>query len=136
MEAVKYIWLYLGTTLAFFAIDMVWLGVVAKDFYRDALKPLLLQDFNKAAAFVFYSLFIVGILIFAVLPALKSGDVGRAALYGAMFGFFCYATYDLTNLATLKDWPIKIVVVDMIWGTVLTAAVASAGYGIGRWLGF
>lgn len=129
-----YLKLYLLTVPVFFLIDLLWLGVVARGFYRSNLGHVLSPEVNWAAAILFYLMYIVGILIFAVVPALNSNSLSRAALWGALFGFFTYATYDLTNLATLKDWPIKVVVVDVLWGTVLCLAVASASYLIGAWL--
>lgn len=86
---------------------------------------------NWTAAIVFYLLFIVGILVFAVLPALDAGSLMKAVLLGAFFGFIAYATYDLTNLATTKDWPLTVTLVDMAWGAVLSASVAAASYLIG-----
>ena len=130
----KLIPLYLGTAITFFIVDMLWLGLIAKKLYRDNLKSLLAEDFNRIAAFSFYALFIVGILIFAVLPALKDGNFSKALIFGALFGFFTYATYDLTNLSTLKNWPLNLTFIDIAWGTFLTATVASAGYFIGRLL--
>ena len=130
----KIIYLYLLTVPVFFAIDMLWLGLVAKGFYRAQLGALLRPEVNWAAALVFYLLYILGILIFATLPALEKGAIRQALIMGALFGFFAYATYDLTNLATLKDWPLMVVVVDIIWGVVLTAAVAGASFFIGRWI--
>lgn len=130
----KLIYLYLLTLPVFFGIDMLWIGVLAKDFYRNNLGHLFRENINWAAALIFYFLYIIGILIFATLPALEKQSLGRAVLLGALFGFFSYATYDLTNFATLKDWPLKVTVVDMIWGMVLTASVAAASYLIGRWL--
>jgi uncharacterized membrane protein len=127
--------LYLLTVPVFFAIDLLWLGVLARGFYRDNLAHLLSPVVNWPAAVVFYLFFIAGILYFAVLPALAEGSVQRALLNGALFGFFTYMTYDLTNLATLPSWPVKVVVVDILWGTVLCAAVAVSGFYIGRWLG-
>ncbi|MCA9743307.1 MAG: DUF2177 family protein [Deferribacteres bacterium] len=129
-----YLKLYLLTVPVFFLIDLLWLGVVARGFYRSNLGHVLSPEVNWAAAILFYLMYIVGILIFAVVPALNSNSLSKAALWGALFGFFTYATYDLTNLATLKDWPIKVVVVDVLWGTVLCLAVASASYLIGAWL--
>lgn len=117
------------------AIDFVWLNVVAKNLYRESLKPLLAVDFNKLAAVVFYLIFIFGVLYFAVYPALRDGDLTKAVIAGVIFGFVAYATYDLTNLATLKQWPLKITVIDMVWGAVLSGSVAAIGYGLGRWLG-
>lgn len=130
----KLVYLYLLTLPVFFAIDMLWIGVLAKNFYRNSLGHLFREDINWAAALIFYFLYIIGILIFATLPALEIQSLDRAVLLGALFGFFAYATYDLTNFATLKGWPLKVAVVDMIWGMVLTASVAAASYLIGRWI--
>jgi len=130
-----YLKLYLLTIPVFFAIDLLWLGLVARDFYQKSLAHLLSPDVNWPAAFFFYGLYIVGILLFAVKPALDGQALSKAIIWGGLFGFFTYATYDLTNLATLRDWPLKVVVVDVIWGTVLCASVAAASYMIGRWLG-
>lgn len=126
---------YLLTTLVFFAIDIVWLGLIAKGIYAKYLAGFLAPQVNWAAAIVFYLLFIIGIFIFAIVPAVEKGSLQTAILYGALFGFFTYATYDLTNLATLKDWPLPIVFIDIAWGVVLTAAVSTAGYLITRWVG-
>lgn len=126
--------LYILTVPVFFAIDIVWLGFVARGFYQKHLGHILGPKVNWAAAMIFYMIFIVGILIFAVLPGLEKNSVGKAAIWGALFGFFTYATYDLTNLATLKDWPSIVVAVDILWGMGLCAAVASISFLIGRWL--
>lgn len=125
---------YLLTAVVFFAIDMVWLGFVAKGLYNKYLGSFLAEQVNWTAAIIFYLLFIVGIFIFAIMPAVEKDSLMKAILLGALFGFFTYATYDLTNLATLKDWPIKIVFVDIIWGAVLTASVSASGYAIMKWL--
>ncbi len=125
---------YLLTAVVFFAIDLLWLGVIAKNLYNKLLGHLLADDVNWTAAFIFYFLFIAGILIFAILPAVEKESLSHAVLYGVLFGFFTYATYDLTNLATLKDWPVKVVIIDILWGMVLTGTVATAGYYILRWL--
>lgn len=130
-----YLKLYLLTIPIFFAIDLLWLGIIAKDLYQKNLAHLLSPTVNWPAAFLFYLTYIVGIIIFAVRPALLAQSFIKAAVWGALFGFFTYATYDLTNLATLKDWPLKIVVVDIAWGTLLCTLVASGSYLIGRWLG-
>jgi uncharacterized membrane protein len=130
MNTGKLILAYLLTAVVFFAIDLTWLGWVAKDLYRKHLGGFLSDQVNWSAAFIFYALFIIGIFIFAILPAAEKNSLGHAVLYGALFGFFTYATYDLTNLATLKNWPLKIVFIDIIWGSVLTGSVAAAGYWI------
>ncbi len=135
MPLAKLLLLYGLTTIVFFAIDLIWLGLIAKNLYQKYLGHLL-GDVNWVAAIIFYLLFIIGILIFAVLPALEKESFRHALIYGAMFGFFTYATYDLTNLATLKDWPLPVVFIDIAWGIVLTGSVAAAGYWIGRWIGF
>jgi uncharacterized membrane protein len=130
----KVIYLYFLTIPVFFGIDMIWLGFVAKGFYRNNLGHLLRSDVNWTAALVFYLLYIGGILIFATMPALEKNSLYQAVALGGLFGFFAYATYDLTNMATLKDWPLNVVIVDIIWGIVLTASVAAASFLIGRWL--
>ena len=95
---------------------------------------LLAEQVNWTAAGIFYLLFIVGIFVFAIMPAVEKESFRHALIYGALFGFFTYATYDLTNLATLKDWPLKIVLIDILWGAVLTASVSISGFFIMRWL--
>jgi uncharacterized membrane protein len=127
----RYLLPYLATTLAFIVIDLIWLGVVAKQFYRRELGSLMLEKINVPVALVFYLLYPVGLTIFAVVPALNGGGVSHGLLLGALFGFFAYATYDLTNLATLKNWSAKLSLVDMAWGAVLSAVCAV----IGVWAG-
>jgi uncharacterized membrane protein len=126
--------LYLITLAVFFLIDMVWLGVVAKTFYRKHLGYLMAPKIVWPAAILFYLLFIAGLLVFAVRPALAAGAPSRALLLGAFLGLVSYATYDLTNLATFKDWPAVVTVVDLVWGTVLGGTVswlsALAGRGL------
>ncbi len=134
MSIPKLIISYLLTTLVFFAIDMVWLGLIAKNLYRKYLGSFLSDTVNWTAAIIFYLLFIVGIFYFAILPAIEKNSLAKALLSGALFGFFTYATYDLTNLATLKNWPLPIVFIDMAWGAVLTALVSTAGYYIVKWV--
>lgn len=124
---------YLLTTLVFFGIDMLWLGVIAKNYYRRELAAFLSPEVNWAAAIIFYLLFIVGIFYFCIIPATEKNSLQHAIISGALFGFFTYATYDLTNLATLKNWPLNIVFVDIIWGMVLTGLVSTAGFYILRY---
>jgi uncharacterized membrane protein len=123
---------YAVSTVAFFAIDMFWLGVVARGFYRRHLGGLLAEQVNWAAAIAFYLLYIAGIVFFVTLPAARTGSLVRALATGTFFGLVAYATYDLTNLATLKGWPVTVTVVDICWGMVLTASVAAAGYAVAR----
>lgn len=135
MDALFYLKLYALTVPVFFIVDLIWLGVIAKGFYQENLSYILSPQVNWPAAIVFYLLYIGGILIFAVIPAVAKNSWQHATLYGALFGFFTYMTYELTNLALLKDWPLNIVVVDIMWGVVLCTTVATIGYFIGRWLG-
>ena len=126
--------LYLLTIPVFFAIDMIWLGYVARSFYKEQLHALLSPQVNWTAALIFYTIYIGGILFFAVRPGLEAGSLARTCLLGGLFGFITYATYDLTNLATLRDWPVLVTVVDIGWGTVLCTLVSGAAYLIGTWL--
>ena len=135
MDALIYMKLYLLTVPVFFAIDLLWLGLIAKGLYQRNLAHLLSPQVNWGAAIVFYLIYIAGIILFAVRPGLGQQSLAKAAIWGALFGFFTYATYDLTNLATLREWPVKIVVVDVAWGTLLCTLVASTSYLMGRWLG-
>jgi uncharacterized membrane protein len=128
MSITKLIIPYFLTFAVFFIIDMAWLGFVAKDLYRKHLSNFLTDNVNWVAAFVFYFLFVIGVFIFAIVPSVEKNSLSSAIMLGALFGFFTYATYDLTNLATLKDWPITIVFIDIIWGTVLTGIVSTAGF--------
>ena len=127
--------LYLIALPVFFAIDMVWLGLVAKGFYRRQIGSLMRSPVNWVAAIVFYLLFILGLVVFVVAPAMDHESWVRALLYGALFGFIAYATYDLTNLATLRNWPLLVTVVDLVWGAALAASVSVITYAIGTSLG-
>jgi uncharacterized membrane protein len=124
--------LYLMTLVVFFLIDMVWLGAVAKGFYRRHLGAFLSPKVNWPAAILFYLLFIGGLLVFAVGPALQRGAPLHALGLGAFLGLVSYATYDLSNLATLKDWPVIVTVVDLVWGTVLGGSVSFLAALLGR----
>ena len=119
---------YLITLLIFFAIDLVWLAVIAKNFYRQHIGHLMSADVNWPAALLFYTVYIGGIVFFAIKPAFEDGSASRALAYGAFFGFIAYATYDLTNQATMKNWPVLVTVIDLAWGTVLTGTVAFLSY--------
>jgi uncharacterized membrane protein len=124
----KYLLIYAVATVIFFGMDMVWLGLVAKNFYRQKLGFIFTGDVNWPAAVIFYLLYIGGILYFAVFPGLKDGNWVIAIFNGALFGLMCYATYDLTNMATIKQWPVVVVIVDSIWGIVLTGTVSALTY--------
>ena len=117
---------YLAVFLTMFIIDMLWLGVIAKSMYANAMGGLLSPNPNLWAAGAFYLIFPVGLVIFAVLPQAES-PLWKAALMGALFGFFAYATYDLTNLAVIKNWPLGLSLLDMTWGSLLSGLSAGAG---------
>jgi uncharacterized membrane protein len=126
--------LYFAVLIAFFAIDMVWLGVAARTLYRKYLGFIMAPSPIWLAAVIFYFLFIVGILVFVLLPGLEANSLKLTLTRAALYGLITYATYDLTNLATLKDWPLTITVIDMAWGTILSMAVSWIGYLAGQWL--
>lgn len=123
-----FIKLFLIALPVFFVIDMIWLVLVARDFYQKQIGFLMRPDVNWIAAIIFYLLFISGLVVFVITPAVEKGSWTHALLYGALFGLITYATYDLTNLATLKDWPVLVTIADLIWGSVLAASVSVLTY--------
>jgi len=123
-----FIKLFLIALPVFFVIDMVWLVLVAKKFYQEQIGFLMKPDINWFAAIIFYFLFIAGLVVFVISPAVLKNSWVHALLFGALFGLITYATYDLTNLATLKDWPLLVTVVDLIWGTVLASSISVITY--------
>ncbi|MGB0203058.1 MAG: DUF2177 family protein [Acholeplasmataceae bacterium] len=118
----------------FFIIDILWLGLFAKNMYQSQIGFILAKKPNWYAAFIFYILYIVFLMIFAIMPALQKSSFNDAMLYGALYGFITYATYDLTNLATLKNWPLKVTLIDITWGTLLGFSVSTLTYLIGSLL--
>ena len=118
---------YLAALVTFVAADMVWLGTMAPRFYRPTLGDIAISGVNLPPAILFYAIYPVGLLIFAISPALKSDSLITAAVYGALFGFFTYATYDLTNHATLRNWTLPLTLVDVAWGTILAAFTSIVG---------
>lgn len=125
---------YCATGLAFLGLDAIWLSLAASRLYRPKLGHLLLDGFKPAPAAAFYLIYIAGILIFAIAPALAAGRWGTATTRGMMLGFLAYATYDLTNQATLRGWPMAVTIADLCWGTALTGAAATAGFIAARWM--
>lgn len=119
----------------FFIIDILWIGFIAKDFYQKQIGFLMKSDINWTAAIIFYLLFIVGLVLFVITPAIEKNSWAHALLFGALFGLITYATYDLTNLATLKDWPILVTIVDLIWGATLAASVSTLTFFIANKIG-
>ena len=119
---------YLFTLVILLVLDALWLGVIAPSFYQAQIGFLMAASPNWGAAGVFYVLFVAGLVVFVISPGLEAGAPSRAVWRGALFGLIAYATYDLTNLATLRDWPVLVTVIDLIWGMVLTGGVAAASY--------
>jgi uncharacterized membrane protein len=127
--------LYFIALPVFLAIDMLWLGIVAKNFYAKQIGTLMKSNVNWVAAIVFYLIFIIGLIVFVIAPAVEKKSWMQALVMGMLFGFVCYATYDLTNLAVAKDWPILVTIVDMIWGAVLAGSVSIITYFIANKIG-
>lgn len=121
---------YVTTFLIFLLIDMIWLGLVAKNIYSKYLGYLMAPNINWAAALIFYALFVAGIIFFVINPAIAKNSLQFALLAGAFFGLITYATYDLTNLATVKDWPLTITIIDLLWGTTLGGATSAISFTI------
>ena len=129
----RWVWAYVAAVLVLAALDAAWLGFVATDFYRVQIGHLMAPAPRLGVAAAFYLLYLGGVLLFAVKPALDAQSAGRALALGAAFGFFAYMTYDLTNLATLRDWPVLVAVVDIAWGMFVSAASAWAAYRAAVW---
>lgn len=127
----KYLYLYILTFVVFLVIDFIWLNFVAKNLYATKIGHLMAQNPKLVPALIFYLIYIVGVIIFAVLPGYESKNIWGTILLGALFGLLSYSTYDLTNLSTLKDWPLSVTIIDIIWGTSVTAVTSLAGYYIG-----
>jgi len=130
-----FIKLYFITLPVFFGIDIIWLTIISKNFYAKQLGYLMSKNPNLLAALIFYLLFIAGLVFFVISPALEKREWVSALLMGAFFGLVTYATYDLTNLATVKDWPLIITIVDLVWGMTLSATVSVITYFIAQKLG-
>lgn len=127
----KYVYLYLIVFGIFLIIDLIWLNLIAKNLYQKEIGNLLLKNPNILPAFLFYALFIVALLILVLIPGIQSYTLLKTILFGAVFGFITYATYDLTNLATLDGWSIKMTIIDLIWGASVTTLITFLGYIIG-----
>lgn len=129
----KYVATYAGAAMVMVALDMVWLGLVAKPLYQQGIGHLMAERPDITVAVLFYLLYAVGVVIFAVSPQRGGSDWSETLAMGALFGLFAYATYDLTNLATLRDWPVRLSLIDIGWGTVVTAAAAAGGKAAMDW---
>lgn len=125
---------YLLTFAVFLIVDMIWLGLIAKNIYQKFLGSFLADKVNWTAAIIFYVIYVAGVSFFVIYPAVNKGSVLNAVFAGALLGILTYSTYDLTNLATLENWPIPIVIIDIIWGAVLTSIVSLSGFYIVKWI--
>lgn len=123
----KFFAAYAATITVMLVLDVLWIGVVAKPLYQQGIGHLMAEQPRLGVAVAFYLMYAVGLVVFAVNHGGSAGDWKSAMLYGALFGFFCYATYDLTNLATLRNWPASLALIDIAWGTSVSAVCAGAG---------
>ena len=129
----KYFLLYLAFLVALVSIDLVWLLGIAKNVYRDEMGSLMALEPKLLAGLAFYVLYALGACIFVVIPALSKQSLSHALIYGALFGFFCYMTYDLTNLAVIRDFPTRLALIDVAWGSLVTAGVSGLIFKLGEW---
>ena len=127
-----HITLYLIALAIFLPIDLLWIGFVARDFYRDGMGALMSDRPRMDIGLLFYALFLVGLVLFGMRAGIAANDWKPALIYGALFGFFCYATYDLTNLSVLKDFPAKLALVDLAWGTIISGITSALAVLIGK----
>jgi uncharacterized membrane protein len=124
---------YIASLIVFGILDAIWLTTMASRLYRPALGEILLDNLRIAPAVLFYFLYPIGLVVFAAMPAVRSGSAGTALAYGALFGLLAYATYDLTNYATLRNWTLQITVIDLVYGTVVAALTSVSAYYAARW---
>jgi len=129
----RYLLAWAATFIAMIAIDLLWLGVIAKGLYQQGMGNLMAPQPRLAVAALFYLMYPVGLVIFAVLPGMAADSLARAAMLGALFGLFAYGTYDLTNLAAVRGWPVGLSLIDMAWGTFVSGVSATAGLAALRW---
>lgn len=127
----KYFAVYFSFLLSLVIIDLIWLLGIAKNLYRDDMGSLMASEPKLLAGLAFYLLYAVGASIFVILPAISKQSLVYALQYGALFGFFCYMTYDLTNLAVIRDFPMRLAFVDIAWGSAVTALSAVIAYWVG-----
>ncbi|APV44791.1 putative membrane protein [Dehalogenimonas formicexedens] len=132
MSFFKLALVYVITLIVFLGIDALWLGVISKNFYRTHLGGLLRDSFNMAPAILFYLLYVIGLMVFVIVPAVNNSSIAQAVGLGILFGLVAYATYDLSNFATLKNWPLTIVVSDLGWGMFISGIVSVVGYLVGN----
>jgi len=128
----KYLTAYVCTAFIHLPVDLLWIGYLGRNIYRDGMGPILVDRINVPAGVAFYVIYAIALVIFAVVPALNSGSWRTALIWGGVFGFFAYATYDFTNLATLTHFPFKMAMIDLAWGTFVSALSATGGFFLAR----
>lgn len=128
----KYLGIYLAFLTSLIVIDMIWLLGIAKTLYRNEMGDLMASEPKLAAGLAFYILYSIGVCIFVIMPALSKQSLFDAVLYGALFGFFCYMTYDLTNLAVIRNFPTQLAFIDMAWGSFVTGVLSGFVYWVGN----
>lgn len=132
MFTIKFIKLYFISLLTFFIVDMFWLGLIAKNFYSKYLGFIMTKEINWVAAIIFYLLFIIGLVVFVIIPGIEAKSITKTISLAMLFGLITYATYDLTNLATLKNWPLNVTIIDLIWGMTLSTIVSTVTFLLGK----
>lgn len=130
-----FIKLYCMALPVFVALDFLWVGLLAKNFYQREIGYLMKSNVNWVAVALFYLVFVSGLVLFVITPAVGASSLQRAVVWGALFGFVAYATYDFTNLATVKDWPWAVTVVDLIWGALVSSVTSAIAFVIASKLG-
>ena len=131
----RFVYAALLTAPILLAVDFLWIGVIARKYYQEGFGDHMAASFSIPPAVIFYIIYLAGLMIFVVYPAIVAKDLQRALIFGALFGFMCYMTYDFTNLATLKNWPVVLSMVDMAWGTLLATIASYFMYSIYFWIG-
>ena len=130
----KHLVAWAATFVVLLVIDMIWLGVVAKGMYQEGMGDLMSPNPRLAFAGAFYLIYPIGLLLFAIVPGVEAQSVLRAAVLGALVGMFCYGTYDLTNLAVIRNWPLALSFIDIVWGALVSGVAAAAGAVAWRWM--
>lgn len=131
----KYAIAYAGSAAVFLVLDFVWLSLASRYFYRPQLGELLSDNPDLKIAAAFYLIYVIGVVVFAVMPAYAARSLALAIGLGSLLGLVAYGTYDITNLATIRGWPAIVSIVDLVWGVFVTATAAASGYAVLRWLG-
>jgi uncharacterized membrane protein len=129
-----YVKLYFVTLITYVALDLIWVGLVARTFYQNYLGSWLANNVNWIPVALFYLLFVIGLLVFVIIPGQQSGSVQNTLVFAALFGLVTYATYDLINYATIRDWPLLVTLVDLMWGMVVSTLAGYIGLKIGNWM--